>query len=326
MKALRFDGTVNLSLDAPVPVRDGEALVQVLCAGICNTDIEIAKGYTDFTGILGHEFVGRVVEAPDGSLIGSRVVGEINVGCGVCDLCRGGDSRHCPQRTVLGIKDRDGALAEYVSLPTRNLVPVPEKLSDVEAVFVEPLAAACQVLEQIAVTTSSRVAVLGDGKLAQLTTRVLAATGCDLTVIGKHSWKLDLAATTGARALQVESETAASAVLTALGGKKFDFVVEATGSPSGLPLALELARPQGTVVLKSTHQGSTAVDSSTVVVNELTILGSRCGRFAKAIELLADGAVNVTPLVSVRLPLEEAYRAFEAASSPSCLKVILTMT
>lgn len=325
MKALRFNGIVSLSHDAPVPVRDGEALVQVLCAGICNTDLEIAKGYSNFRGTLGHEFVGRVVQSPDETLVERRVVGEINVGCGSCPLCAVGDPRHCADRTVLGIKGRDGAFAEYLSLPTRNLIEVPDKLTNEEAVFVEPLAAACQVLDQITVTSSSRVAVLGDGKLAQLIVRVLSTTGCDLTLIGRHRWKLDMASATGIDRVLVDSETTAGEVLAELGREKFDVVVEATGSPAGLPMATGLTRPQGTVVLKSTHQGLTTLDTSMVVVNELTVLGSRCGRFQRALELLTDALVDVAPLVSVRLPFEESYRAFETAADPSSLKVLLTM-
>ena len=183
--------------------REGEALIQVLSAGICNTDLEIVKGYAGFHGILGHEFVGRVVESDDARLTGRRVVGEINVGCNECDLCLKGDSRHCSRRTVIGIKERDGAFAEFISLPARNLVEVPDSLTDEAAVFAEPLAAACQVLEQVSINSSSSVAIIGDGKLAQAIVRVIAQTGCEPIVIGKHNHKLELASSVGARCVQI---------------------------------------------------------------------------------------------------------------------------
>src|SRR2546428_1535707 len=206
MKALRFDGELKLVCDAPIPRREGEALIQVIAAGICDTDLEITKGYAAFRGTLGHEFVGRVVESPDGALVGQRVVGEINVGCGECELCRGGDARHCPTRTVLGIKGRDGAFAEFVSLPAVNLKAVPRSVSDETAVFVEPLAAALNILEQVSITPSSDVVIVGDGKLAQLIVLAMAQTGCSLTVIGRHEAKLELATRFGAGYALFESE------------------------------------------------------------------------------------------------------------------------
>ncbi|HKS41370.1 MAG TPA: alcohol dehydrogenase catalytic domain-containing protein, partial [Blastocatellia bacterium] len=212
MKALKFDGNLRFVNDAPVPGREGEALIQVIRAGICNTDLEIVKGYAGFHGILGHEFVGRVVESPDASQVGRRVVGEINAGCGSCKLCRAGDARHCPSRTVLGIKARDGAFAEYLSLPPHNLIEIPDTLSDETAVFVEPLAAAFNILEQVNISSSTRVAVIGDGKLAQMIIRVVALRGCALTVIGKHEAKLALASDVGARAIQISDTNAQSAV------------------------------------------------------------------------------------------------------------------
>ncbi|HXG67984.1 MAG TPA: alcohol dehydrogenase catalytic domain-containing protein [Blastocatellia bacterium] len=315
MKAIRFDGSLRVTSDAPVPEREGEALIRVLNAGICNTDLEIVKGYGGFHGILGHEFVGQVVDAPERALIGKRVVGEINVGCNRCDLCRAGDARHCPNRTVLGIKGRDGAFAEYLTLPARNLLEVPETIDNQTAVFTEPLAAACNILEQTAINESTRVAVVGDGKLALLTAFVMASAGCDLTVIGKHNEKLAIAESAGAQCYRLPLRVSAA---------KYDVVIEASGSPSGLTLALELVRPRGVVVLKSTHHSPTTLEMSQVVVNEITILGSRCGRFRPAIELLESKRVNVQPLISARFPLEEGLQAFERAAAPGSLKVLLT--
>jgi 2-desacetyl-2-hydroxyethyl bacteriochlorophyllide A dehydrogenase len=327
MKAIVFDGALRMADDAAVPERAGEALVQVICAGICNTDLEIVKGYAGFRGIPGHEFVGRVVESPDGSMVGRRVVGEINVGCNACALCLAGDSRHCRARTVLGIKGRDGALAEFLSLPLRNLIEVPDSIPDESAVFVEPLAAACHVLDQVDISAASRVAVVGDGKLAQLITRVVAQTGCSLAVIGKHEEKLDLAAMAGARVFKVDAKAAIDDPYDLLRERikrsEFDIVIDATGSPSGMAVSLRLVRPQGTLVLKSTHHAVTPVESSLVVVKELTIIGSRCGRFEPALSLLACGAVDVSPLITNRLPMREGLLAFKKASEPSSMKIIL---
>ncbi len=316
MKALRFDGKLQFTTDAPGPEREGEALVEVLLAGICNTDLEIVKGYAGFRGTLGHEFVGRVVQSPDSKLVGSRVVGEINAGCGRCDLCLARDSRHCAQRTVLGIHGRDGAFAEFLSLPTRNLSAIPESLKDEEAVFVEPLAAACNIVEQIEFRKTDRAAVLGDGKLAQLIARVLARTGADITVIGKHEDKLDLASRAGVNTLRVDEVRADH-------HHQYEVVVEASGSPSGLPLAINLVRPRGTVVLKTTHHSETSLAMSEIVVNEITLVGSRCGRFGPAIELLAGGHIDVDPLISTRFPLKEGIAAFDKAAARDSLKVLL---
>ncbi|MEK6406276.1 MAG: alcohol dehydrogenase catalytic domain-containing protein [Acidobacteriota bacterium] len=318
MKALRFDESLKLVRDAPVPRREGEALVQVICAGICNTDLEIAKGYAAFRGTLGHEFVGRVVDSPDPSLNERRVVGEINAGCGQCALCLEGDPRHCAARTVLGIKGRDGAFAEFLSLPVCNLIELPESVSDEAAVFVEPLAAAFSILDRVNINSSHEVAVVGDGKLAQLVVLVMAQTGCSLTVVGKHKNKLDLArsfyahcSTMDARALNQECKA------------RFDVAIDVSGSPSGLATALEIVKPIGTVVLKSTHHGATSLDTSQIVVNEVTIVGSRCGRFQPAIELIASGRVDLSPLISRRLPLEDGLLAFEEAAAKENMKVIL---
>ena len=308
--------------DAPVVKREGEALIQVLSAGICNTDLEIVKGYAGFHGILGHEFVGRVVESGDARLTGRRVVGEINVGCNECDLCSKGDPRHCSGRTVVGIKNRDGAFAEFISLPVRNLVSVPDALPDEAAVFAEPLAAACQILEQVPINSSSSVTIIGDGKLAQAIIRVIAQTGCEPTMIGKHEHKLELARSAGARCVQIAgtSDDLAGLVNDL---EKSDVVIEASGSPTGLPLALGLVRPRGVIVLKSTHHGATALALSQAVVNEVTIVGSRCGRLSSAVDLLASGKVDMSPLISAQFPLGEGLKAFETAARPEIMKVLL---
>ena len=321
MKALRFDGNLKLVRDAPIPRRAGESLVQVICAGICNTDLEIVKGYAGFQGTPGHEFVGRVVEAPDNSLIGRRIVGEINAGCGHCERCRRDDPRHCADRTVLGIKGRDGAFAEFLSLPPRNLVELPDSVNDDVAVFVEPLAAACNILEQIRITSSCHVVVVGDGKLAQLVVLVIAQVGCPVTVIGRHKEKLEIARSYGAHETLLEGES-----LLSESTGRFDVAIEASGSPSGLATALALVKPGGTVVLKSTHHGTTRLDTSQVVVNELSIIGSRCGRFRPALDLLVDRKLDLSALISRRLPLEEGVRAFEEAASPDSLKIILQVS
>jgi alcohol dehydrogenase len=325
MKALRFDGNLRLVPDAPLPRRDGEALVQVLMAGICNTDLEITKGYAGFHGVLGHEFVGRVIESPDGALIGRRVVGEINVGCDACDLCRTGDSRHCATRTVLGIKGRDGAFAEFLSLPARNLVEVPDSISDQAAVFVEPLAAANHILDAVPIHRSSNVAVIGDGKLAQLIIRVLATTDCSLTVVGKHDEKLQFARTIGAHCFSLQDPSFGGLELTNGARDRMDVVIEASGSPTGLPLALKLVRPRGIIILKSTHHGATPVEMFPTVVNEVTIIGSRCGRFAPALELLRTGAVDVIPLISAQFTLDDGLQAMQKAAQHGILKALLTI-
>lgn len=320
MKALRLDPDLKLVMDAAVPRRPDEALVEVISAGICNTDLEIVKGYAAFRGTLGHEFVGRVAESPDTALIGKRVVGEINAGCGLCELCQSGDSRHCAERTVLGIKNRDGTFAEFLSLPVRNLVTVPDEISDDAAVFAEPLAAACNILEQVSINAASNVAVIGDGKLAQLITLVISRTGCHLTVIGKHDEKLRLASRFGASSTLHTSDLPGSSC-----EARFDVAIEATGSPSGLATALKLVKPRGTVVLKSTHHSSSSLDASLIVVNEIRVVGSRCGRMRHAIDFLARHQVDLSDLVSERLPLEKGLRAFDIAAASSSMKVILQM-
>jgi 2-desacetyl-2-hydroxyethyl bacteriochlorophyllide A dehydrogenase len=302
----------------PVPERAGEALVRVSLAGVCNTDLEIVRGYAGFEGTLGHEFVGRVESAPGApELEGRRVVGEINAGCGRCRSCRAGDARHCPDRTVLGIKARDGAFAEYLQLPAANLLPVPDEVPDERAVFTEPLAAACSVTERVRVELETRVAVVGDGKLGLLCAQVLKATsGAGVTLVGRHEAKLRIARGRGVRVLK-EDELPASFE------RAFDVAVEATGSPAGLGTALKLLKPRGTLVLKSTFHGTTELNAAPVVVDEISIVGSRCGRFKPALELLRRGAVETDALITDEFPLSDGPRAFERAAEPGVLKVLL---
>ena len=316
MKALRFEsGRLHLS-DVPKKQRPGEALVRVTLAGICSTDLHITKGYADYSGTLGHEFVGVVEDSPNPQQIGRRVVGEINAGCGHCTLCDSGDSRHCAERTVLGIIARDGAFAEYVSLPARNLIEIRDRISDQEAVFAEPLAAACQILDQIMISPASRVALIGDGKLAQLVARVIATTGCELTVIGKHTSKLELLSS-------IASSTMLLGEMGKSGRGSYDIVVEASGSESGLTLAIELVKPKGTIVLKSTFHGAVSIEAWRVVVNEVHILGSRCGRLSRAVELLEAKAVDLEGLIADEFPLEDGLTAMAVAAQPGVLKVLL---
>ena len=320
MKALVFDKELRLVRDAPVPRRDGESLVQVIAAGICNTDLEITKGYAAFKGTLGHEFVGRVVESQDTSLVGRRVVGEINAGCGYCEYCLQDDPRHCAQRTVLGIKGREGAFAEFLSLPARNLIEVPDSIDDDTAVFIEPFAAACNVLEQVRLKSSSNVAIVGDGKLAQLIVLAMARSGFSTTVIGRHRKKLELATGFGANQALVDD-----GAIQSRWSSSFDVVVEASGSPSGMATALSVVKPRGIVVLKSTHHRTTPLEMSQIVVNELTMIGSRCGRFRRAIELLVKENMDLKPLISNRFPLADGLDAFAEASASESMKVLLVM-
>lgn len=312
MKALVFDGTLRFADDYPQPKPSpDEALVRVLLAGICNTDLEIIKGYMGFRGVLGHEFVGIVVEAPDAGIVGKRVVGEINAWCGDCPTCRAGRPTHCPHRTTLGIFGRDGAFAEYLTLPQRNLHLVPDNLSNEAAVFVEPLAAALEILEQVHIRPTDRVAVLGDGKLGLLVAQVLSLTGCALTVVGHHATKLAILARKGIPTTTQPPDD------------RFDVVVECTGQAAGFDLARRLVRPRGTLVLKSTFAGTQETTLAPLVVDEITLLGSRCGPFAPALRLLAAGLIDPAPLISATYPLEEGLVAMERARQRGTLKVLL---
>jgi threonine dehydrogenase-like Zn-dependent dehydrogenase len=316
MRALRVgDGTAAV-VEVASPAPRGEALVRVTLSGICNTDLELVRGYAGFRGTLGHEFVG-VVEDPGGGAIGrgERVVGEINAGCGDCALCRAGDPRHCATRTVLGIVGRDGAHADLLTLPARNLLRVPDSVTDEQAVFVEPLAAACGVLERCPMAPGTRVAVIGDGKLGLLCAMVLAAERLAPLFVGKHASKLALARARGIETSSIEHARAR--------GRNFDVVIEASGGASGFALALDLLRPQGTLVLKSTFHGDTPLDAARIVVEEINIVGSRCGRFAPALELLANRAVDLSGLVSEVMSLDRGDQALERAAAPGVLKVLL---
>jgi threonine dehydrogenase-like Zn-dependent dehydrogenase len=312
MRALRVEGTTTALRELAIPEPRGEVRVRVTLSGICNTDLELARGYMGFAGTIGHEFVG-VVDDPGPSELarGQRVVGEINAGCGTCPRCANGDPRHCPTRTVLGIVGRDGAHADYLCLPARNLVPVPDAVSDRHAVFVEPLAAALGVLERHPLRGGEDVVVIGDGKLGLLCALVLAAHGARPILLGKHAEKLAIAASRGIT------------TVTTAPPRSCDVVVEASGSPSGLALALELLRPEGTLVLKSTFHGTAPVDTARIVVDELRVIGSRCGRFAPALELLARHSIDVDPLVSDVLPLDLAEEAMARAARPGVLKILL---
>lgn len=315
MKALYFDGKIELrEVATPRPGHD-EALIEVIYAGLCGTDREILKGYSAFRGIPGHEFVGRVTECANPQWLGKRVVGEINIGCGECEYCLWGLGRHCPRRRVMGIVNHDGAFAEYVTLPIVNLHEVPAEISDEEAVFVEPVAAAAEILEQMPLSHVRRIAVLGDGRLGLLVAQVLRQAGGEVTVVGKHAAKLAIA-----RSWNLKVAEAGKDEIPAAG---FSLVVEATGSSSGLAEALRLVEPRGTVVMKSTFREPAQFDTAKLVVDEITLLGSRCGNFSKAIELLRTGRVKIQPLLSKTFPLTAGLEAFNCLNDPACLKVLL---
>jgi len=313
MKALRFENGNLRLVNTEIPARSSEAVVRVKLAGICKTDLEIIRGYAGFSGTIGHEFVGVVEDSPERSQIGCRVVGKINVGCGQCRLCEQKDARHCLNRTVLGIHNRDGAFAEFLSLPPGNLLAVPQSIADRQAVFTEPLAAGCEILDQVVIDRADRVAVIGDGRLGQLISRVIATTGCDPLLIGKHPEKLKLANQAGIRVISLGEIDPSS---------RFDFVIEASGSPQGLTLALALVRPRGTIILKSTYHGKTELETSRIVVDEISIIGSRCGRFETALNLLESGKVKVEPLISREFSLDEWELAMAEAKRPESLKVL----
>jgi len=316
MKALRVKERTADITDVSLPDIEGEALVRVVKSGICNTDLEIVRGYAGFDGTIGHEFVG-VVESCETvpGFVGKRVVGEINVGCGVCSLCMGGDSRHCPTRTVLGIHGRDGAHAEFLSLPARNLIEVPDSVSDEAAVFAEPLAAAHGIAERVRIQPGSRIAVIGDGKLGLLCAMTLKLSSDSVTLIGRHREKLAIAAKRGIDGVLVDNAETLK--------KSFDIVVEASGSESGFAAAMDLVKPRGTIVLKSTFHGDPRWDATRVVVDEITVVGSRCGRLAPAIDLLASKTVLVDDLISEEFSLADAVSALRAAEAKGILKVLL---
>ena len=315
MRALVFDGELRLT-DAPMPRPvEGEALIRVTMAGVCNTDLEILGGYMGFHGIPGHEFVGTVESAANGQLVGRRVVGEINCACHCCDYCRRDMPHHCPNRTVLGIAQRNGAFAEYLVLPQENLHVVPKSVPDEVAVFTEPTAAAFRILEQVPVMGEDRVVVLGDGKLGQLVAQVLWQHAKRLVCVGRHAWKLRL----------LERLRIATALADDPIEPGADIVIEATGSSEGLARALALVRPEGTIVLKTTVAHPAELDLNLPVIHEVKIVGSRCGPFRPALEALALGNVAVQPLISAIYSLDEGEEALRRASGPDVLKILVRM-
>ncbi|MGA8599490.1 MAG: alcohol dehydrogenase catalytic domain-containing protein [Bryobacteraceae bacterium] len=314
MQVVHLEGGQVTVKEAGVPPRPKAfALVRVLCAGICNTDLELQRGYYGFAGTPGHEFVGDVVECDTERWHGRRVVGEINLSCGRCEWCRRGWGRHCPHRTVLGIVNHPGAFAQYVLLPERNLHEVPDSLADEQAVFIEPLAAACEILDQVDFPEGATVAVLGDGKLGLLIAQVLHAHGLHAIQYGRHPEKLKISEEAGVETV-IGSERLR---------KRFDFVIDSTGSKEGLKEAAAMTRPRGTVILKSTVHGEVPIDTAPVIVDELTLVGSRCGRFEPAIALLRAGRIKTAPLLSAEFPLERAADAFTEAAKRGVLKVLL---
>ncbi|MEZ5428619.1 MAG: alcohol dehydrogenase catalytic domain-containing protein [Pyrinomonadaceae bacterium] len=316
MKALRFENNELNLAEIPVPEKSGEALVRVRVSGICNTDLEIVRGYAGFEGTIGHEFVGVVERSADApGLKGKRVVGEINAGCGHCELCLGNDSRHCPNRTVLGIVGRNGAHAEFLNLPARNLLEVPAEIPDRRAVFIEPLAAAYGITEQVEINPETRVAVIGDGKLGNLCAQSLALKSDRVKLIGKHKDKLKLVAGRNIEGILLEEAQKLK--------RSFDVVVEASGAESGFDLALDLLRPRGKLVLKSTFHGAPSWEAWRVVVDEITIVGSRCGRFAPALEILKAGLIDVDHLISEEYPLSRGVEAMTEAGRKGVMKVLL---
>jgi alcohol dehydrogenase len=335
MQALFFDGQLRLANDHPEPaLLRGEALIRPNLVGICNTDIEITRGYMGFRGVLGHEFVGVVAECAERAWVGRRVVGEINAACGRCGVCARGDASHCPERTTLGIDRRDGAMAELMSLPIACLHEVPAGLSDEVAVFAEPLAAALEILEQSHIRPTERVAVVGDGKLGLLCAQALRLPGCEVVVVGRHPERWGLLRELGIEAVHVDqgregAETRGragddftrSSARPLATSRSFDVVVDCTGQPAGLAVARALVRPRGRLVLKSTFAAESGLNLSMLVVDEVQLLGSRCGPFAPALRLLDRELVRVEPLIAGRFPLREGIKAFNAANRN--LKILL---
>jgi threonine dehydrogenase-like Zn-dependent dehydrogenase len=319
MKAIVFDGALKFIDDYPVPAPgEQEALIRVSMAGICNTDIEITKGYLGFHGVMGHEFVGIVEKAPEyaAGFINRRVVGEINCGCGNCDYCKTGMQKHCPSRTTLGIQGKDGVFAEYAILPVSNLHTVPDDVSDEEAVFTEPLAAAYEIHEQVKIKPTLEVLVLGDGKLGLLCALVLHLAEVNVTLAGRHDKKLNIAGSQQIQTVNTISEKLYKE-------RKYDIVIEATGTPEGFESALRSVKPRGTIVLKSTIASSQEINLAPLVIDEITLIGSRCGPFKAAIHILAQKRIDVKPLISGIYTVRDAQRAFEEARKRENLKILI---
>ncbi|NTV63243.1 MAG: alcohol dehydrogenase catalytic domain-containing protein [Oscillochloris sp.] len=312
MQAILFDGDLRFVRDYPLPiVTPGEALIRPHLTGICNTDIEITRGYMGFHGVLGHEFVGTVVACEDSDWVGRRVVGEINAACRRCPACLRGDESHCPYRTTLGIDRRDGAMADLCALPISCLHPVPANVPDEAAVFTEPLAAALEILDRSHIRPSERVAVVGDGKLGALISQVLRLIGCDLALIGRHPERWSLYEQQGISCFASDSPP----------NTQFDVVVDCTGNPQGLATARRLVRPRGRLILKSTFHADSQLNLTLLVVDEISLIGSRCGPFAPALKLLERGLIATAPLISAEFALHDAIQAFAAAQGQ--LKVLL---
>ena len=317
VKALVFNGKLELT-DIPVPaMSEKDALIRVRLAGICMTDLEIVRGYMNFRGVLGHEFVGTVEKTGNPELLGKRVVGEINVGCGRCEFCLKGLERHCYDRTCLGIFRKDGAFSEFFTLPESNLHVVPDDVSDEAAVFVEPLAAALEITEQIHIEPAMETLIIGDGRLGFLVCMVLRLTGCSITVVGKHPEKLSM----------FRKHRVAAAMLEDIDrlGHKYDLVVEASGSPAGWITAINHVKPRGIIALKSTYHGDFSFNPAPLVINEISVVGSRCGQFAPALRVLQSGLVDPRSLITGIYPLEQALEAFEMADNSRNMKIFIKM-
>jgi threonine dehydrogenase-like Zn-dependent dehydrogenase len=315
MRSVFLDGGAVTIRSGPRPKRpEGFALIRLLLGGICNTDLELQRGYYGFRGVPGHEFVGEVVEADTPSLIGKRVVGEINLACGHCEWCARGLGRHCPRRTVLGIVKHPGAFRDCLTLPEANLHVIPAGLSIERAVFTEPLAAACEILDQVKIPRGGEVAVLGDGKLGLLIAQVLQAHGARVHHFGRHREKLSISRRAGVTTEIARKHLPAAA---------YEWTVDATGSSEGLKQASSMARPRGTVIMKSTVHGLVSIDTAPLIVNEITLVGSRCGRFEPALKLLQAGKVNVDDMISAEYPLADAPAAFARAAEKGVMKVLL---
>lgn len=318
MKALIYDKILHLADDYPKPIpKTGESLIRVLLTGLCNTDIEITKGYMGFKGVPGHEFVGIVEESANSELIGKRVVGEINCSCGECSFCRKDLRKHCPHRSVLGIEKRDGAFAQWITLPDENLHIVPDTISNEEAVFTEPLAAAFEITTGVHIQPDQRVLILGAGRLGNLCSQVIFNMGCHLTVVDKHKDKLEYI--TASQTIVYTPE-----LIDRL--KPFDVVIECTGSPEGFPIALRAVKPRGTIVQKSTYNSRIDFDISYLTVNEIKLAGSRCGPFRPALNALETKLIEVNPLISAIFPFEEVLTAFNAASERSSIKILVRLS
>ncbi|RMW38135.1 MAG: alcohol dehydrogenase [Nitrosopumilus sp.] len=314
MKATSFDGKQMMYDENYPDPKSGESLVRVSLAGICGTDLEILDGYMAYNGVLGHEFVGVVEKSQNPDLVGKRVVGEINAGCNKCDSCKNGMQRHCPNRTVLGILKRDGAFAEFLSLPEENLHVIPDSITDEQAVFVEPLAAAFEIKEQVSLNSDWKVGVVGDGRLAQMICQVLKLSCSDITCFGRHKSKL-----TNLEKFEIQTKIG----IDDSDSQSYDLIVEATGSNSGFVDTMKLVKPRGTVILKSTIASRENLDLTPTVVNEITLVGSRCGLFKPAIDALATGIISVDSMIDSTFPLEKFSDAINHAKKPDTLKVFL---